>query len=486
MRLKHLAAAAVAAGAVSLALPVAASAAPEEITGRFSVVVGEDPKGTEVKYLLNRDNRTYELDGERPALRLLKPNTQITVTGEREAAAIDVTAVQKSSAALAPALSGSRSVLVMRVYWEDQDGVTAADAVNQVAVVDDDFYRENSYNTTGFTASATQWLAIPDPGDCDDIATINNDAQAAALAAGYDTSVFAHNMIYISSQDCVGRSWGEVPGRITWIQGTLNTYRTAHELGHNLGLGHANSKTCENAAGVEVPTSNTCTVNEYGDSFNVMGYVPPGTDENSPSHISAPQKNALGWLGGTRSVTTRQGTYTLTPTETQNSSLKAIRLDTPGHTYWLEYRRALGFDAPLSAFPGITGGVLIHETEGTHGSLLLDMRANTPNNFNDAALPVGSSWTDPAGHVTVTVNSATATGANVRVALGPNLAVVPDVRELYRNVAGQLVTAAGLVPRYTGTTTGTNLYVYSQSPAAGTIVNRGSQVTMQLRRGPIP
>ena len=63
---------------------------------------------------------------------------------------------------------------------------------------------------------------------------------------------------------------------------------------------------------------------------------------------------------------------------------------------------------------------------------------------------------------------------------------VPYVRELQHGVAGAQVIAAGLVPRFTGATPQPNAWVYTVSPAQGTIVRRGDTVTMYLRVGPVP
>ena len=62
--------------------------------------------------------------------------------------------------------------------------------------------------------------------------------------------------------------------------------------------------------------------------------------------------------------------------------------------------------------------------------------------------------------------------------------VVPDVIEFSKRGAGQRVSAAGLVPRFTGATTSPDAYVDSQTPAPSTIVASGSTVTMHLRAEP--
>jgi hypothetical protein len=67
----------------------------------------------------------------------------------------------------------------------------------------------------------------------------------------------------------------------------------------------------------------------------------------------------------------------------------------------------------------------------------------------------------------------------------PPTTTVPDVREKRKNQAIAEILAAGLMSRTTGTD-GPDAWVYSQSPAAGTVVDQGSIVTLQLRTGPIP
>jgi hypothetical protein len=440
------------------------------MAGRLAVIIGERPSGQIVKYLLQRGNHFYALKLTAGERRSLRPNAQIIVQGVQHRATINASAV--------------KMLAVMRVFWNGQDAVTPTAADSQIGVVDNAFYRENSYDQLGLVASTTQWLQIPRPPTCDDVTDIINSAEAAAANAGINTAIYFHNMIYVSSADCTGRGWGQIGGKITVIQGTMNTYRTVHELGHNLGLGHAHSEACT-SAGTPVPLSSTCTTDEYGDLFDAMGYVPPGSTENSPSHLSAPQKAALGWLSG-RSLTTERGTYTLAPIEDQSATLHAIQLNTPGHTLWLEYRQGLGVDAPLANLAGITDGALVHETAAGASSSLLDMTPASGLGFDDAALPAGQSWTDPSGYTTITVNSAGPSGATVTITPGPARTVAPDVLEASPRTAALRVRAAGLVPAFTGAATATTAYVATETPTPDTIVTRGSTVTMFLKRGPVP
>ena len=87
-------------------------------------------------------------------------------------------------------------------------------------------------------------------------------------------------------------------------------------------------------------------------------------------------------------------------------------------------------------------------------------------------------FTDGDGDYTLTV-----TVANEGVA--PATATVPDVRETLMGEARAAVVAAGLTPHLAGAT-GVSAWVFSQSPAAGSVVDRGSVVNLVGKTGPIP
>ena len=63
---------------------------------------------------------------------------------------------------------------------------------------------------------------------------------------------------------------------------------------------------------------------------------------------------------------------------------------------------------------------------------------------------------------------------------------VPDVVGWSKRFAGPQITAAGLVPRFTGATTATISYVATETPAPDTRVARGSTVTLYLKPGSPP
>src|SRR6185503_5594102 len=139
------------------------------------------------------------------------------------------------------------------------------------------------------------------------------------------------------------------------------------EMGHNFGLNHSRSNTCDTSG---------CLVDEYGDDHDIMGAV--------TGHFNAFQKERLGWLGYGSSpavqAVTASGQYPIEPYATPNGGLpKALRTlkSTTGssNTYiYAEARTAYGADGALAP------GVLIHtgvDTDGTQ-AYLLDVKPSTP------------------------------------------------------------------------------------------------------------
>jgi hypothetical protein len=398
------------------------------------------PHGEIYEYWLESDGRLYRLHFEEPPQ--FDPQQPILVIGrvlrdevlQRAELYVERAKALASAPELAPG-PGMTSVLIIRVYWNQTDAVTEAVAENQVGNIDDDYYQESSYGKIGLTAKATQWFQITKPNDCDNTSFLWSEASQKATAAGWNLNAYDKHMVYVSSADCVGRGWGEVGGQRTWIQGTMNSYRTIHELGHNFGLWHAHTLSCTDGGGAATTVSDSCTSDEYGDWWSVMGYVHAG--ETTANHLAAPMKHVLGWMNG-RFQTVTSGTYTLAPYESQAALLEGLRLVTPKRTYWIEYRQPLGFDSTFSSVPGIANGALVHLTEPTSGSWLVDMTPGSGPGFWDSALPLGQTWTDPERVFTLEVTGLSPSGLTVKVTPFPRRWAVIDA-------GGALVRSAGVL-----------------------------------------
>jgi hypothetical protein len=313
-----------------------------------------------------------------------------------------------------------------------QDNVTTAQAERQVGTTDTEWYRSVSYGQfAGWDAQAIGWFKVTTPpldsGACVNAfrATVQGEANKAAEEAGYNPSSYDAVMYYFSGVPCGWGGWenGANPAHI-WINGTMGTTgSTVHELGHTLGLGHGHSYPC-NGDTVSLASSASCSVEEYGDPYDVMGQAFNG-GPGSAGSFTAMQRDSLGWMEGRETTSTSAGSYTIAPLEQQSPALQAVKVVDGSETFWVEYRQPIGVDAWLSNYPQATSGVRIlleaPDDAGfpAPGSYLLDMTPDGTGNFYDAALPVGSTFCDPLGNDAIKLDSANASGATISITTDP-------------------------------------------------------------------
>ena len=226
---------------------------------------------------------------------------------------------------------------------------------------------------------------------------------------------------------------------------------TSHELGHNLGMNHANTLDFNAIAlgPLDFSTTNPGTVTgygggtgtgtgtgsdlaavntEYGENFDVMGYPWISGGPYNAVH----RAKTLGWIAGAdeRDVTT-SGTFTLVPAENASGlrALHVLRDPTSTSWLWLEYHQPTGYyEANNFTAHGkdgdteTTGAQIHYETPigPSAYTYLLDMTpvasatAGT-NNFYDGTLAPGTSWSDPYSLLTLTAGTQTSAGLNVTV-----------------------------------------------------------------------
>jgi hypothetical protein len=213
----------------------------------------------------------------------------------------------------------------------------------------------------------------------------------------------------------------------------------------------------------------SCSSIDYGDTLDTMGMV------TSPRHFNAVQKELLGWLGYNTSPPITQvdstGVYTLDPIETAGTNPKALKIATPaGDWYYVEYRRPIGYDTPLSTNGNVVNGVVVHYWTGQlDGVYLLDMTPATAS-WNDPALGLSATFSDPVRGITITpawVGGATA-GVNVTVGgacvrNNPSVSVAPAQQQ---GEAGSMLTFTVTV-RNNDTGCGTSVFTTQPSLPAG-------------------
>ncbi len=170
--------------------------------------------------------------------------------------------------------------------------------------------------------------------------------------------------------------------------GYFDVRTSAHELGHNLGLGHANWWDSGDRSTIG-PGNNE----EYGDPFDTMGGSGGGS-----RHFSASQKNRLDWIPAADAITvSSSGTYRLHAHDITAApfGIRAIRLNrSSGNPYWLEFRQL------WTSNKGLMNGVNFRWASGS--SQLLDMTPGSSGGKDDHSLTIGRTFSDFGNNLHVT------------------------------------------------------------------------------------
>ena len=272
---------------------------------------------------------------------------------------------------------------------------------------------------------------------------MRKDALAAAKSRNVNWDENLFDLDYIHFHEGVeihaGYGWANLGRRGAW--GVLdNAALPAHELGHNLGLNHAN---------LWVPTERQTVIgpgssDDYDDAFDVMGRGDVGGTASGPTrgHFNAYGKYILGWIPDSAVATTPQtgGTYVyrVRPHDLGNiqaNQYYAVKIPRPdGRHYWFSVRRHRG----LSDNPWVSGGVEVHLEHTSNGghSQLLDTTAQSfsvttatdSRETADSALAIGRTFSDAAMAVHVTPTASYPDGSvDLRVTRGAPSPNAPSV-----------------------------------------------------------
>lgn len=281
------------------------------------------------------------------------------------------------------------------------------------------FFEEESKGRVTITGSVFGWYTIPSTTANCDWGTWTSQAKTAATAAGVDFAKYTH-IVYIfpSASTCGFAGLGYVPGTVSVLNGNISVQVLTHELGHNFGLGHANSVDCyENDVKVAISTAANCKERAYADPFSTMG-------NNALRHVHASQLGELGWLADTEKVIGAPGnTYTVS-SYFGTGAVKLVRIPRGDGSYFdLDFRTAHGFDSFAAGSPAVSGVTIrlgwgtASPTSSPIATQLIDTTPATAS-LEDAPLLVGRTLTDPVSKISFRVLSVSAAGVVVRVREG--------------------------------------------------------------------
>jgi len=195
----------------------------------------------------------------------------------------------------------------------------------------------------------------------------------------------------------------------------------AHELGHNVGLGHANAlrhPTLQDVAHTAAGYPGA-TLLGYGDLFDVMSFSGATIGHGN---LGAAGQAQLGLeLAGLRTVTT-SGTYALRALPvTGDGQVHGLRVVDGGVPYFVELRGSSpGDDLVASDARRPAKGVRVTKRDDgeAHATVVLDATPTSASTDCDWSLPVGATLDSAAGTLHVTTLAADATSATVRIELG--------------------------------------------------------------------
>jgi hypothetical protein len=358
--------------------------------------------------------------------------------------------------ALAPSTAGTNTLLYYIARFSDEtaytnEPISEATASNQMAVVSQ-FWLNNS-------SGAVALRGLADPSNGMDIVHVelpkphgsytNNfsqlltDARNAAASNGFAYSNYNLDLV-------VTTNWGFSYAGIAWVGGQgahvvrgYTSLRTSgHELGHNLGLWHANywrtdatrPFSRDSIPGGQVGDTSNAEWIEYGHYFSVMSAQGGGEmDDATKPHYAAVEKVKLGWLTGSEvQYVSTSGTYRLYRHDHRSTTNnpRAIRIETGAtdytgnaRRYWLNYRYA-PWNIATNWFRNGLQIDVAKTTYGSDGAIQLDMTPYSSNEVSgaswtsdntdkkDGALVVGRTYSDTAAGIHITPSATGSSGTN--------------------------------------------------------------------------
>jgi MYXO-CTERM domain-containing protein len=279
------------------------------------------------------------------------------------------------------------------------------------------YYRENSFGQVGLEGDSYGPFTYTGFSGCNYSGLASSIRSMLTSASPVKCDQYA--FVFGPGGGCGWSGLGQVgssdkPATDTWYADSVSCVVAVQEPGHNYGMQHSSSLTCGSAPFADNMSS--CTHSEYGDKYDTMG--------GGCYHMNSWQKLYQKWFGGCNGVrTTSSGKFNLYPIEAPCNGVQVLQLPFPAAktrsfqsttltSYYLELRTNIGFDSKVTTpqvFLHAGGAPIVPNQSNPKGLHTWIITVGSPG------LTAGKSFADPAGGLTITVDSVDAKSAVIDV-----------------------------------------------------------------------